>query len=192
MTNNSLFRTTFLCTSIHRRTARSSLPVDDTGAPVFGHGSLQYRGSSRRPGSVYTTPMPRSPASLAMMTESSIKALRVSMQLDTSTPSALDAQWRSIRRHHFTSRSRRFWMSSGRRRCISMSHSDARCVRPACTSPDMNCSLPSRLRSVACSPASVCSDLRPAMTVSRSSSAKRALDGSALIEQVLPQSTTPR
>jgi hypothetical protein len=125
MTNRSLFFTTSRCTSSHRRTARSSLPVDETGAPLAGHASLQYRGSDLRPGRVYTTPIPRSPASDATMTESSISAALVHRRLDAITPSGRLAHCRSRDCHHLTSVASRFSMSLGCRRSMSRSQSEA-------------------------------------------------------------------
>lgn len=44
-TNTTFPLATARCTSIHRRTALNSLPVDDAGAPDLGQASAHTRGS---------------------------------------------------------------------------------------------------------------------------------------------------
>lgn len=157
-------------TSIHRRTARSSLPVDETGAPDRGQASAQYHGSSRSPGMVAATPMPFSPASVAQMTASCSRAWRVHKRLEATMPRLSWLQRVSMRRHQARSLATRPPSSAWVRLPSSRSHSVCRWQRPDWTSPASHCSLPSRLRMCACTVAS-CSWSSRAAAHSRSASA---------------------
>ena len=178
-------------TSIHRRTARSSLPVDDAGAPERGQASAQYHGLSRRPGMVAATPMPFSPASVAQMTASCSNAWRVHSRLVASMPRPLWLQRVSMRLHQARSLATRPPSSAEERRPSSRSHSVCRWQRPDWTSPASHCSFPMRLRMCACTTAS-CSWSRRSAAHSRSASAYAALAGSADSVMVTVSMRTPR